>query len=348
MTDKVFTMRENTGTSPRLGRRRFLQIIAAAGAAGALWQISLRDEILSRRVVRQSRTMMGTQINLIVYGPDRDSCEKAVQATFSRMEGLIGNLSRHSPESELSQLNRTGTLNKPSRDLQQVLLLAEQISSLTRGSFDVTVLPLLELYQKGLAGNTLPTGSELRRTLRLVDYRKITVSPAAIALADKGMAVTLDGIGKGYIVDQGINTLKSLGFTSVYVEAGGDLMVTGAKKDKKPWRIGIRNPRPKTSDELIAIGITNTAVATSGDYMQPFTSDLRYHHIIDPRTGISSPELASATVTAPTVALADGLATAAMVMGPDRSKALLESIPGCEGLFISKDLHHVQTSGFLS
>lgn len=341
-------MKENTGTSPDKGRRRFLQIIAAAGTAGALWQFGLRGKILPGEVVRQSRSMMGTQINLIVYGPDRDSCGEAAQATFSRMEGLIGCLSRHSADSELSTLNRAGILKNPGRDLQHVLLLAEQISRLTGGSFDITVLPLLELYNKGHAGNTLPDDGELRRILQLVDYRKVTVSAEAISFADKGMAITLDGIGKGYIVDQGINTLQSRGFASVYVEAGGDLMVTGAKKGDKPWRIGIRNPRPRISDELIAIGLTNRAVATSGDYMQPFTSDLRYHHIIDPRTGISPPELASATVTAPTVALADGLATAAMVMGPDRSLALLESIPGCEGMFISKDLHRVQTSGFLS
>lgn len=348
MTDKVVNMKENTAKSPRIGRRKFLQIIAAAGATGALWQLGLRKKILRDRIVRHSRILMGTQINLIVYGPDREACEHAVQATFARMEALIGSFSRYDAGSELSLLNRTGSLAKPGYDLQQVLLLAEQISQLTRGSFDVTVLPLLELYRNGQAGRSLPSGSELRQTLRLVDYRKVTVSPSAVTLAEEGMAITLDGIGKGYIVDRGIDTLQKLGFTSVYVEAGGDLMVTGAKTGEKPWRIGIRNPRPEASDELLAIGITNRAVATSGDYMQPFTSDLRYHHIIDPHTGISPPELASATVTAPTVALADGLATAAMVLGPDKSVALLESIPGCEGLLIGKNLTRIQTSGFLS
>jgi thiamine biosynthesis lipoprotein len=291
--------------------------------------------------------MMGTQINLIVYGPDRDTCEEAVRSTFARMEGLIESLSRYNADSELSVLNRDGRLDNPGRPLREVLLLAEQISRLTYGSFDVSVLPLLQLYTKSRADNSLPEGSELDRTLELVNYRKITVREHRVELAERGMALTLDGIGKGYIVDQGIENLKSLGFDSVYVEAGGDLMVTGAKKGARPWRIGIRNPRPESSKELLTIGVTNTAVATSGDYMQPFTSDLRYHHIIDPRTGISPPELASATVTAPTVALADGLATAAMVLGPEKSRTLLESIPGCEGLFIGKDLSRTRTSGFL-
>jgi FAD:protein FMN transferase len=88
------------------------------------------------------------------------------------------------------------------------------------------------------------------------------------------------------------------------------------------------------------------AVATSGDYMQAYSDDLLHHHILNPRTGLSPPELASATVTAPSVALADGLATAAMVLGPKRALAVLEKYSGCEGLFIDKDLHQYRTTGF--
>jgi len=341
-------MKEKTGSSPTLGRRRFLQIIAAAGATGALWRFGLMDRVLKDQVVRQSRELMGTQINLIVYGPDRDGCEKAVHATFSRMEELVGRLSRHNPESELSHLNRYGTLPDPGIDLQNVLLLASQISDLTGGSFDITVLPLLELYKNSRARDGLPTETQLRAALELVDYRKVSVSPAEITLARQGMGITLDGIAKGYIVDQGVAVLQSAGFTSVYVEAGGDLMVTGPKNGDKPWRIGIRNPRPELSDRLNTVSMTHRAVATSGDYMQPFTADLQYHHIIDPRSGISPPELASATVIAPTVALADALATATMVLGHEKSLALLESITGCEGLFIGKDLTSSRTSGFIS
>ena len=90
----------------------------------------------------------------------------------------------------------------------------------------------------------------------------------------------------------------------------------------------------------------NLAVATSGDYFQAFTDDLRHHHILDPRTGMSPPELASATVTAPSAALADGLATAAMVLGAEGAKAALARFTGCEGLFVGKDLGRTATPGF--
>lgn len=339
-------LKQNVETTPNLKRRRFVQVIAAAGALGSLWHFGLRDKILDRQVVRQSRAMMGTQINLIVYGPDKQTCEEAIQATFSRMQNLVESFSRHCPTSELSTLNRTGKLENPGKDLRQVFLLANKISNLTQGSFDVTVLPLLDLYQRAKASSSLPPKNELAQTLQLVDYQNIDIKSQEIALKKKGMSITLDGIGKGYIVDQGVRALKSRGFNSVYVEAGGDLMVTGTKNGNKPWQIGIRNPRIDSPDQLVAMGLTEKAVATSGDYMQFFTSDLKNHHIINPRTGISPPELASATVIAPTVALADGLATAAMVMGSKKSQAMLQSIPGCEGLFIGKDLKRTQTSGF--
>ena len=94
------------------------------------------------------------------------------------------------------------------------------------------------------------------------------------------------------------------------------------------------------------VNARNQAVATSGDYMHPFTPDFAQHHILDPRTGASAPDLASATVTAPTAALADGLSTLAMTLGAHRSRELLEDLPGCEGYLVSKDLDIVKTSGF--
>ncbi len=338
-------MEQYTQSPLRIGRRGFLQVIAAAGAAGALYHFGLGSKNIFSHTVRQSRTMMGTQINLIVHGPDLDACEDAVAATFSRMDKLVKDLSRHDQHSELSTLNSRGFLPQPSSDLQQVLRLGHHLSSITEGAFDVSVLPLLQLYTDASPEN-LPPADLVEKTLQLVDYRKIRINDSSIELLQRGMGITLDGIGKGYIVDQGVTELRSRNFPNVYVEAGGDLMVTAAKPGNRPWRIGISNPRPHKANKLIAIDISNSAVATSGDYMQPFSSDLQHHHIINPRTGISPPELASATISAPTVAMADGLATAAMVMGPEQAIATLESLPDCEGFFIGKDLREFRTQGF--
>jgi thiamine biosynthesis lipoprotein len=142
-----------------------------------------------------------------------------------------------------------------------------------------------------------------------------------------------------------VDVLRGRGFGDVIVEAGGDLVAGGVRGDGTPWRIGIRAPRPGLA--LTArFEAANRAVATSGDYMQPFTDDYSQHHILDPRRGYSSPELASATVAAPTAALADALATLTMVLGPRRGRALIEDLPDCEAYFIAKDLEVTRTSGF--
>jgi thiamine biosynthesis lipoprotein len=275
-------------------------------------------------------------------------CEDAVHATYKRMEELISRLSRHDAQSELSVLNSAGFLLNPSNDIHKVLLLAEHVSKLTHGAFDITILPLQQLYMASAGTNSRPSPEQLNNTIQLVDYRKVNNQPDTIRFEKQGMAITLDGIGKGYIVDQGVEVLRSKGFANVYVEAGGDLMVSGTKPAGTPWRIGIGNPRPEKESHLTILELSNKAVATSGDYMQAYSTDLQHHHIIDPRSGFSPPELASATVTAPTVALADALATAAMVLGPKRSIQVLGSLGDCEGYFVGKDLQKYSTEGFLS
>jgi FAD:protein FMN transferase len=129
------------------------------------------------------------------------------------------------------------------------------------------------------------------------------------------------------------------------VEAAGDLLASGEHGFQTPWKIGIRLPRDGMTQPLPILHIKNQAVATSGDYLQAFTADYSMHHILDPRRGISSPELASATVVAPTASLADGLATAIMVLGVKDGLELLKSFPGCEAYLIDKNLQHASSPG---
>ena len=166
-----------------------------------------------------------------------------------------------------------------------------------------------------------------------------------MTLERERMQITLDGIGKGYVVDRGVDVLRQRGFGSVFGEAGGDLVAGGEPGPGDPWRIGIRSPRRPLSLQA-RFDTRDRAVATSGDYMQPFAADYSQHHILDPRTGYSAPELASSTVVAGDAATADALATLVMVLGPVRGRALLEDLPDCEGYLIRKDLAVVQTSGF--
>jgi len=124
-------------------------------------------------------------------------------------------------------------------------------------------------------------------------------------------------------------------------------MVSGQKNNSAPWRIGLRDPRGKQHKPRV-IEVSNRAVATSGDYFQAFTPDLKHHHIIHPKNGFSPQELASCTVTAPNVALADGLATAVMVLGKDDGLDLIKSMDGCEGYVVDKNHKNLNTADFFS
>lgn len=327
----------------RLSRKDFIKITAAAG--GALVGGKLLMDVASGdfATVKETRLLMGTVINLAVVADRRSSAEAAVAAVFGELERQVGIFSHREEGSPLANLNRTGRLVEPPRELLEVLIQAQGMSEMTGGAFDVTVKPLVDLYQQSRPG--LPGDDEIRSALNLADYRKLTVSTGEIVLGQPGMAVTLDGIAKGYIVDAGSAVLKRMGFENVFVEAGGDLMAGGKKEGDTPWKIGIQSPQGSLSDLLARITVSDQAAATSGDYFQFFSEDRMNHHIIDPRSGFSSPELASATVLSERAVKSDALATAVMVLGT-AGLDLIESSSGSEALLVTKEGAMLKSSGF--
>jgi len=323
-------------------RRAVLRILAAGGAAGVAWKLGLFERFRGQAITR-SRMLMGTMVNLTVLG-DRDEAAAAAESTLARMAELEALLSRHRDDSELSRLSATGRVDAPSRALLEVLRLADRVSGMGDGAFDVSVQPVLDLY----GGNQpLPAQEAIEHAVGSVDHRALRISDDVIELSRPGMRLTLDGVGKGYIVDRGLEVLRDRGFNNVFVEAGGDLVASGRRDGSVPWRVGIRHPRAGFSLQA-RFDASDIAVATSGDYMQAYTEDYSRHHIVDPRTGRSAPELASSTVIAPNAATADALSTLTLVLGPRAGRDLLETLPGCEGYFVSKQLEITRTTGFLT
>lgn len=341
---------QQSGHPPTAGlnRRKVLQIIAVAGVIGTVSYLSFgRNKQI--KAVHHSQPMMGTIVNMTVCGTDEVLCRKAIEACIHRMETLSSMFSTYVPDSAISRLNRDGILTDAPDEVLEVLALSKELSELTGGAFDPTVMPLLAHYKEIRKTGVLPAESIINEVLRLVDYHHIVVEDQGIVrYTREGTQATLDGIAKGYIVDQGIDVLRANGFGNAYVEAGGDLMTIGNRQDGNPWRIGIRNPRNDDLQKMDTIELSNRAIATSGDYMQYFTDDKKTHHIINPHTGFSPIDMASSSILAPTVARADGLATATMVLGPAASVKLIESLPDCEGYFIDKHLKKYQTKGFFS
>ena len=324
----------------KINRRQFLQIIAFSGAAGVALKLGL-DTLSADEIVSETRLLMGTVINIKAVGLDPELASATINASFARMSAHESVLSRFLPGSQLSELNQTGVTYDPNPALLAVLNKSQELSQLTDGAFDVTVNPLLALYQ---SQEMLPSEGDIQQALSLVDYRKLNISENLVIFEQSGMSITLDGVAKGYIVDEGIAELQSHGFSNVMVEAGGDLMALGEKAPQTPWKIGLQAPRAEMGNLLKTLSVQNQALATSGDYMQAFSADFMSHHIIDPRSGYSSPELASVSVLAPNVMLADGLATSVMVMGV-AGLDLIEEINGYEAVMITKNAEILTTSG---
>lgn len=332
-----------------LGRRQFLKIVAASGAALtaglSFWQG--REFILPDRVpvVHETLLLMNTVVNLTLVGEQAPKARQACQACVQEMQRQVNVFNRFDPNSDLSQLNANGKLKKPAPGLVALLHQAEQISQASAGAFDVSIKPLLDLYLAAqAAGSGQPEYEAISSKLKLVDHSRIHYDLDEVWFSTPGMNLTLDGIAKGAVVDAGVGSLKEWGFVNVIVEAAGDLLAAGEKALQSPWRIGIRQPRPQMSS-LPVLNIRNAAVASSGDYMQAFSPDYSSHHILDPRRGFSPADLCSATVIAPTASLADGLATAVMVLGRQEGLKVVSKFPQCEAYLIGKDLESCWSPG---
>lgn len=327
-------MSQSTG---RLSRRQFIRLTAFAGLATAAG-LGLSQALPAAQPVEHvqiTRLLLGSIAHLTVISPNGAQARTAINAAFDRMAALEAVFSRFRPESQLSQLNATGTLSDPHPELKAVLSKAVAYGDLTAGAFDVTVEAVLKLYRTGVQSSSLPTDDQLMAAQQLVDYRQIAIHEDDIRLNLPGMAVTLDGIAKGYIIDAGAAVLRAHGCDQVMVELGGDLQTYGSA-DAQPWQVSIQAPPGNTHPTPHIAQLVSRALATSGDYQYTFTPDRRLHHILDPHRGVSPDELSSASVIAPTACDADALATALMVMGAKAGLALIARLPEAEALVISK------------
>jgi thiamine biosynthesis lipoprotein len=240
-------------------------------------------------------------------------------------------------------LNRDGHVDAPDTRLLQVLAQAQALSQQTGGAFDVTVQPLWQLYTEAQSRGTLPTPAQVAAARQRVDWRALQLSPARVALQRPGMAVTLNGLAQGYAADLALQALHKHGITQALLDTG-EFTTLGDKADGQPWRLGIRHPR-QADTPVARLRMDGRALATSGDYETFFSADFRHHHIFDPATGDSPPELASVSVLAPTGLLADGLSTAFMVTGPARALALARQMKGVDVLLIAKDGRRWHSAG---
>jgi len=290
------------------------------------------------RIFKKDRILMDTLVAITVVSDSKDNAEKAIDAAFSEIEYLEKLSNHYSSDSEITRINRNAGISevKVSYDILKLLDKALHVSENTEGAFDVTMGPVIALYD--FHKKIRPDDGMIKKTLSLVNYREIIINRdrSTVLLKRKGMLIDLGGIAKGYAADKAAETLKKQGVRSGLVAVAGDIKAFGLKPDGKPWKIGIRNPESgdKEDDIMATIELKDMAISTSGDYERFFISGgKRYHHLLDPKTGLSAQECRSVSIITKEGAFTDAFATGIFILGPEQGVKVLDKL-GFEGMII--------------
>jgi len=308
---------------------------------------------LGARLVERTGAAMGTELRLTAWTADEPGAVAAFDSVFQEVDRLEGLLSTWREHSDIQRLN-TAAGKHPvpvGTELRNVLGTARQVSEWTGGKFDVTFGVLSGLWKFDYQNQdaTIPERNEVVRRLRLINYRDLVVNERAgtAFLRREGMVVNLGGIGKGYAVDRARDTLRERGFRDFMVQFGGDMYVAGHSGDR-PWRLGIQDPRGPADRIFAAMDVSESTFSTSGDYARFFIKDgRRYHHILDPATGEPAEGCRSVTIMTGSATVADGLSTGVFILGPEAGMALIERLPGVEGVIVSAKNAVLVSSGLV-
>lgn len=282
---------------------------------------------------------MGTRMQILVYTTDESGARAAIADAFAELTRLEQVLSEWIATSEVSRVN-LGAGSAPVRvgpDTLTVVTAGKEAAQLTGGGFAMTWLALGGLWKippaKGEAPR-VPAKADVDRVLPLIGDAAIVVDATAstVQLPKGGMAIGVGAIGKGYAMDRVVELLAGRGFKNVLVSAGGDVVARGTK-GPKAWSVGIQDPRGP--GYFAVLNLMDQAISTAGDYERYFeVGGIRYHHILDPRTGFPARGVRSVTVIADKGLLTDGLDTGIFVMGREAGMKLIEDDPRLEGVII--------------
>jgi thiamine biosynthesis lipoprotein len=289
----------------------------------------------------ETRSLMDTFVNITLYTSSQENAAEAFDAAFVKMEEIEDKASIFDENSEAFRLNRDGYLENPSEDFRKMMDLSLEYSQFTDGYFDITVQPLLELWEGGLWQESETVQEQrIAETMTMVGYDKLVVEEDRVSFSVEGMEITLGGIAKGYAVDAALEVIQDQGIEHALINAGGDMIVLGTKAQGQMWKVALVNP-DNTSQSLAEFALADNAIATSGNYERYFDPEKTAHHIINPKTGYSAAECISTTVIAPSVTQADALATGIFVMGPDEGIDLIESLDNAECLIVDnyREIH---------
>ena len=285
-----------------------------------------------------SRFAMDTVIDYTIFAESRDSARASMLAAQQEVERVSELLWEENERSEIYRFNHVNDTIRTTEEVYNLLTRAKEYYKTPDSTFDISIKPVLDLYN--LAGDNPepPSKEAVNQRLENVGLYYLNVrqeNGEYILEKDKSnLRLAVGGIAKGYAVDRAINVLKEQGIENALINAGGDLYCLGTKNGN-PWKVGIQDPR-NTNDLAEVLKISaEMAVATSGDYQRFYMHDeIRYHHILNPETGMPGRKSQSATIIAGNAEQADAYATALFLLGPIDGIRWVNNLTDIEGMVI--------------
>lgn len=290
-----------------------------------------KETKLQSKIHKKGLRLMGNHFEFSVVSKDASWAAERIEEAIAEVQRIERLLTTFSNSSETYFINQQAGI-KPvqvSAEVFNLIERANRISSVTQGAFDISYGSIdKSLWNFDVNMKALPDAATARKMVRLINYKNILLDAgkSTVFLKEKGMRIGFGGIGKGYAADRAKLIMQQNGVENGIVNAAGDLITWGNQPNGQPWTIGIASPE-KLHHPFSVLNISNTAVATSGNYEKFVHIDgKKYSHTIDPRTGLPVHGIKSVTIICPVAEIADAMATPVMVMGVKAGLYLIEQI----------------------
>jgi thiamine biosynthesis lipoprotein len=286
-----------------------------------------------------TQAQMGVPFKIVLYAGDEAAAHSAFEAALAQVAALNRILSDYDSESELSRLSQSAPTPQPiavSPPLWTVLERSQVLAEQTRGTFDVTVGPMVRLWRRARRAKEMPSDARLAEARAAVGFKflRLDAERRTAQLLKPGMRLDLGGIAMGYAVDETLKLLRERGLSRAMVDASGDIAVGDPPPGKPGWTIGVM-PLSLDGTPSRTVVLANAAVTTAGDAHQHVViENVRYSHIVDPRTGLGLTDQVGVAVIARDCLTADSLDTAASVLGPEAGMRFIEATPGAAGFIV--------------
>lgn len=283
-------------------------------------------------------TEIGTSYDVVVMASDIEKARIDLAAAREVVHEAEKHLSEWDSASDISELNRRAGAQpvKVHGDLRKLISASIEVSRATDGAFDISWLPLGQLWKVAAQRDSLPTQAEIDEVLKGVGYENIVLDGDEVTFRHPATQIGLGAVAKGWIVDAVFLSLTRCGYERLIVNIGGDLRTSGLGPDG-PWRFEVTDPFD-TDSVAASFNLEDGSVATTGNYLRYVEiAGEKFGHVLDPRTGWPASFQGSVSVFAPDCAMADALATALFVMGPDEGLEWVKQQAGVEAIFATRD-----------